>query len=149
MAGRQEIRERPGRAVPGAEIVILLFTDLVGSTELFQRLGDDAAAQVPRIHFRLLRDAVAARGGHEVKNLGDGLMVVFSSAMDAVGSAVAIQEAVRAYNQRREGPSSTFGWASTSASRFAMKAALAPSRPRRQQPVAPAPSAGGDPRLGS
>jgi Adenylate cyclase, family 3 (some proteins contain HAMP domain) len=71
MAGRQESRERPGRAASGAEIVILLFTDLVGSTELFQRLGDDAAEQVRRVHFRLLREAVNARGGHEVKNLGD------------------------------------------------------------------------------
>ncbi len=105
MAKRQESRGRPGRAAAGGEIVILLFTDLVGSTELFQRLGDDAAEQVRRAHFRLLREAVAARGGHEVKNLGDGLMVAFSSALDAVGSAVAIQEAVRAYNQRRDGPS--------------------------------------------
>jgi class 3 adenylate cyclase len=82
-----------------AEIVTLLFTDLVGSTELFQRIGDDAAETVRRTHFQLLREAVSARGGHEVKNLGDGLMVVFPSALDALACAVAIQRAVREHNQ--------------------------------------------------
>ena len=89
----------------GTDIVTLLFTDLVGSTELFQRLGDDAAEQVRRTHFRLLREAVADRGGHEVKNLGDGLMVVFPSAVDALHSAVAMQEAVHKHNRAGDSPS--------------------------------------------
>jgi class 3 adenylate cyclase/DNA-binding CsgD family transcriptional regulator/tetratricopeptide (TPR) repeat protein len=87
-----------------ADIVTLLFTDLVGSTELLQRMGDDAAEEFRRLHFRLLRQVVAARGGEEVKNLGDGLMVVFGSALDALGSAIDIQRAVRAHNERGRGP---------------------------------------------
>ena len=75
-----------------------------GSTELFQRIGDDAAETVRRTHFQLLREAVSARGGHEVKNLGDGLMVVFPSALDALACAVAIQRAVEEHNQRGKGP---------------------------------------------
>ncbi len=55
-------------------IVTLLFTDLVGSTEQLERVGDDAAEELRRTHFRLLRDAVAGHSGQEVKNLGDGLM---------------------------------------------------------------------------
>lgn len=86
-----------------AAVVTLLFTDLVGSTELFQRLGDQAAEDVRRRHFRLLRDAVASRGGQEVKNLGDGLMVVFDSAVEAVGCAIAMQQAVRRANEREAG----------------------------------------------
>lgn len=81
-----------------------MFTDLVGSTELFARLGDDAAEEVRRAHFQLLRQAVAARGGYEVKNLGDGLMVVFPSALDALSCAVAIQRAVQAHNRAGTGP---------------------------------------------
>jgi len=81
--------------------VTLLFTDLVGSTALLDQLGDDAAEQVRRTHFRLLRDAVAAHGGAEVKNLGDGLMVVFASAVDAVGCAVTMQQAVHRYSERQ------------------------------------------------
>jgi hypothetical protein len=69
---------------------------------LFQRLGDDAAEQVRRAHFRLLREAVAARGGHEVKSLGDGLMVVFPSAVEAVGCAVDMQQAVHVNNQDKD-----------------------------------------------
>jgi class 3 adenylate cyclase/pimeloyl-ACP methyl ester carboxylesterase len=82
----------------------VLFTDLVGSTELMQRLGDEQAERVRRAHFRALRDAVAARGGLEVKSVGDGLMVVFSSALDAVACAVAMQQAVHAHNQLGEDP---------------------------------------------
>ncbi len=82
----------------------MLFTDLVSSTELMQRLGDEQADRVRRAHFRALRDAVTSRGGLEVKSVGDGLMVVFSSALDAVACAVAMQQAVHAHNQRGEGP---------------------------------------------
>src|SRR5207253_3565698 len=70
--------------VNGAGVVALLFTDLVGSTELLDRLGDDAAEVLRRTHFRLLRDATTAYGGEEVKSLGDGLMVVFPATQDAV-----------------------------------------------------------------
>jgi class 3 adenylate cyclase len=89
----------------GGEIVSVLSTDLVGSTQLLDRLGDDAAERVRRAHFRLLRDAVRTRKGHEVKNLGDGLMVVFPSALDALDCAIAIQRRVRRHNQRGQGPS--------------------------------------------
>jgi class 3 adenylate cyclase/tetratricopeptide (TPR) repeat protein len=81
----------------------LVFTDLVASTELLEELGDDRAEAVRRTHFRLLRDAVRSRGGQEVKNLGDGLMVVFDSAVDAIGCAVAMQQSVCRHNQRAGG----------------------------------------------
>jgi class 3 adenylate cyclase/tetratricopeptide (TPR) repeat protein len=80
--------------------VTLLFTDLVGSTELLSRIGDEAAEDVRRAHFRLLRDAVIARGGQEVKNLGDGLMVAFPSAADAIRCSVEMQQAVGRHNLR-------------------------------------------------
>src|SRR5262245_56080719 len=54
--------------------VTVLFTDLVSSTELLQRVGDEQAQRVFRAHHRLLGDAVTGHGGHEVKWLGDGLM---------------------------------------------------------------------------
>lgn len=84
--------------VSDSAVVTFLFTDLVGSTELLDRLGDDAAEQVRRTHFRLLRDAVAGAGGEEVKNLGDGLMVAFASALAAVRCATAMQQAVARHN---------------------------------------------------
>ncbi len=82
----------------------VVFTDLVGSTELSSRLGPPAAEDVRAIHFGLLRDAVAATGGQEVKNLGDGLMVVFPSLGAALDGAVAMQQSIERYNQRAAEP---------------------------------------------
>ncbi|HEV8628625.1 MAG TPA: AAA family ATPase, partial [Acidimicrobiia bacterium] len=80
-------------------VVALLFTDLVGSTELLTRLGDDAAEELRHRHFSLLRQAVAESGGAEVKTLGDGVMVSFSSCLGAMACAVAMQRAVAAHNE--------------------------------------------------
>jgi class 3 adenylate cyclase len=82
----------------GGGIVTLLFTDIVGSTELLSVLGDDAYEEVRRKHFRVLGDVVNAAGGSEVKKLGDGLMAVFPSSVDAVRCAMAIQRAVARQN---------------------------------------------------
>src|SRR5688572_2976904 len=76
-------------------LVTILFTDLVASTELLARAGDEDAQRIFRAHRQLLTDAVAAHGGHEVKWLGDGLMVAFPSAADAIGCAVDMQRASR------------------------------------------------------
>jgi eukaryotic-like serine/threonine-protein kinase len=75
----------------------LLFTDLVGSTELINRLGDDASERLRRKHFAILREAAAGQGGREVKSLGDGLMLAFPSALGAVACAVRMQQQVAAY----------------------------------------------------
>ena len=74
--------------------VTLLFTDQVGSTETLQRLGDEEGERLRRAHFSLLREAASMYRGEEVKNLGDGLMVAFVSAVDAVACAITIQQAV-------------------------------------------------------
>lgn len=85
------------------QIVTLLFTDLAGSSALLQRLGDDGAEDMRRRHFRILRDAVADAGGEEVKNLGDGLMVVFDSGTAATRCAIAMQRSIERHNTR-DGP---------------------------------------------
>jgi len=78
-----------------AGTVTLLFTDIVNSTELLRRAGDETAQRVFEAHHKMLSAAVAANGGHEVKWLGDGLMVAFPSAADAVRCAVAMQHSAR------------------------------------------------------
>src|SRR5688572_15882572 len=91
-AGRND-RARPG-------IVTLLFTDLVASSELLEKLGDDAADRVRRTHFRLLRQSVTRHGGQEVKTLGDGLMAAFSSAVAGVTCAISMQQEIDRHNER-------------------------------------------------
>jgi class 3 adenylate cyclase len=84
------------------ENVAILFTDQVGSTRLSQLLSSEAADEVRRGHFSILRQALAEAGGTEVKNLGDGLMVVFGSASAALACAVAMQQGVERDNRERE-----------------------------------------------
>jgi class 3 adenylate cyclase/tetratricopeptide (TPR) repeat protein len=73
----------------------VLFTDLVGSTELMTRLGQSAFDDVRRAHFGALRKAIQRTGGEEVKTLGDGVLAIFRSAADAAECAVAMQQAVQ------------------------------------------------------
>jgi len=71
-----------------------LFTDVVGSTALLDRLGEHVAHAFRRRHFALLRGVIQEHAGTEVKSLGDGLMVAFTDARAAVACAVAMQRAV-------------------------------------------------------
>ena len=57
--------------------VTVLFTDIVGWTALAASMTPDAADELRREHFAILRQAVVEAGGTEVKQLGDGFMVVF------------------------------------------------------------------------
>jgi class 3 adenylate cyclase/tetratricopeptide (TPR) repeat protein len=90
--------------VVAAETVSVMFTDLVGSTALLSAVGESAAEELRREHFGLLRQAIGEHRGREVKNLGDGLMVVFSGTVDAVGAAVAIQQRFELRNRSAERP---------------------------------------------
>ena len=84
------------------ENVAVLFTDMVGSTALVSSLSPEAADELRRAHFSVLRQAVAEAGGTEVKNLGDGLMVVFASASAALGCAVSMQQGIERDDHGRE-----------------------------------------------
>jgi DNA-binding NarL/FixJ family response regulator/class 3 adenylate cyclase len=80
------------RAVESS-FVTIMFTDVVGSTTLYDRYGDDEGDARRARHFAVMREVVAAHEGREVKSTGDGLMVTFSSAVAAVRCAVALQRA--------------------------------------------------------
>jgi class 3 adenylate cyclase len=77
----------------------ILFTDVEGSTGLTQRLGDAKAREVLRAHERIVREALQAHGGSEVKALGDGFMASFSSATRALECAIAMQRAFAAHSE--------------------------------------------------
>jgi class 3 adenylate cyclase/tetratricopeptide (TPR) repeat protein len=80
------------------ETITVLFTDLVGSTEISYAISPDASDELLRGHFSVLRRAIAGSGGVEVKGLGDGVMVVFHSTVAALSCAVAMQQAVHRDN---------------------------------------------------
>lgn len=79
----------------------VLFTDIVGSTEFNQRLGDDRALELVEAHDAIVRGCLATCGGREVKHTGDGIMAAFLSPASAVRCASEIQLALA---HRREEP---------------------------------------------
>src|SRR5262245_47028943 len=84
--------------------VTVLFTDWVDSTALASRLGPEAADELRQTHYALLRSAVAAADGTEVKSTGDGVMVVFDSVSAALECAVAMQQAIDRHNRGAKDP---------------------------------------------
>lgn len=81
---------RPGDEA-GVGQVALLFTDLQGSTALYERVGDAKAYNMVREHFALLAAIVRDNGGAVVKTIGDAVMASFGDPADAVKAALAMQ----------------------------------------------------------
>ncbi len=77
----------------------VLFTDIVGHTEMMSRLGDERGRAVLREHERITRDVLKAHGGAEVKTMGDGFMASFGSVTKAVECGIALQRAFEARNK--------------------------------------------------
>ncbi|HEX8982655.1 MAG TPA: helix-turn-helix domain-containing protein [Ktedonobacterales bacterium] len=81
---------------PPTGTVTFLFTDIEGSTQLLQRLGDPYA-DVLASHQRLLREAFAAHGGYEVDTQGDAFFVSFPTAPQAISAAIQATQALAAH----------------------------------------------------
>jgi class 3 adenylate cyclase len=79
----------------------ILFTDLMSSTALYDRIGDLAAFDLVRSHFGALLDAVAAEGGAVVKTIGDAVMATFPTPDRALRSAMRMREEMRKINMSR------------------------------------------------
>lgn len=94
----------PGEAYVETAFRTILFTDMVGSTQLTQRLGDSAAMALLRAHDQIVRRALDVHGGSEVKHTGDGLMAAFRSVSGALEAAVAIQRALAERNRSAHHP---------------------------------------------
>jgi class 3 adenylate cyclase len=76
-----------------------LFTDIKGSTELYERVGDLVAFDLVREHFRTLNEIVAAEGGAVVKTIGDAVMATFLTPDHALSAALRMREAMRQLNE--------------------------------------------------
>jgi class 3 adenylate cyclase len=80
-----------------------LFTDLQGSTLLYERVGDIAAFDLVRAHFHVLNDIVSGEAGAVVKTIGDAVMATFDTPDRAVAAALKMREAMRRLNTERGG----------------------------------------------
>jgi class 3 adenylate cyclase len=88
---------------PGAFRTVL-FTDIVGHTEMMQRLGDAKGRDVLREHERITRETLKAHGGAEVKTMGDGFMASFGSVTSAMECAIALQRAFATHTESMPEP---------------------------------------------
>jgi class 3 adenylate cyclase len=75
--------------------ITFLFTDLKGSTALYDRVGDIVAYDLVREHFRILQDIVASEGGAVVKTIGDAVMATFPTPDRAVAAALRMRDSVQ------------------------------------------------------
>ena len=94
--GRGRRWDRTARNKPEG-IVTIAFTDIVDSSGLVFRLGDEAARSLIREHDAVLRDVARANEGVEVERAGDGFMIAFSTASRAVTFAIELQRALAAH----------------------------------------------------
>jgi class 3 adenylate cyclase len=88
------VEHPPGDVYVEAAFRAILFTDIVESTSLTQRLGDAGAMAMVRAHDEIVRGALERHRGSEVKHTGDGLMAAFPSVVSAIESAVEIQRRI-------------------------------------------------------
>jgi class 3 adenylate cyclase len=83
--------------------VTILFTDLRGSTALYDRIGDLAAFDLVREHFAALVETIAGEGGAVVKTIGDAVMATFPTSDRAIRAALKMREAMRKLNEAAGG----------------------------------------------
>jgi class 3 adenylate cyclase len=82
----------------------IMFTDMVGSTEMTAQLGDAMSIKLLKAHDAIIRRCLEHYRGSEVKHLGDGIMASFDDASASVACAIRIQREFASYNQNSQTP---------------------------------------------
>lgn len=88
-----------GTEVIGVKDITILFTDLIGSVALYDRIGDLKAFSLVHGHFDSLGRVVNRHSGAIVKTIGDAIMATFIDAIDAVKAALVMLEEIERFNQ--------------------------------------------------
>jgi class 3 adenylate cyclase len=87
------------RPIDDSAFRAIMFTDMVGSTDMTARLGDTMALELLRAHDAIIRRSLEHHGGAEVKHLGDGIMASFDDVPASVACAIQIQRELASYSQ--------------------------------------------------
>jgi class 3 adenylate cyclase len=83
----------------GVTDIALLFTDLKGSTALYDRIGDLNAFALVQLHFERLQEVTTRHGGAIIKTIGDAIMAAFLAPADAVRAAIAMRDEIASFNR--------------------------------------------------
>lgn len=107
-ATQQALQQWRNTADAGADasqqMLAILFTDIVGSTAMTERHGDEGADALVQTHDRIVREALRRHGGREVKHTGDGILATFRSIHDSVRASIFIQQQLAQFNTTSQGP---------------------------------------------
>jgi len=90
--------EKPKGKAESSQPVTVLFTDIAGSTAMTQEMGDAGAQKVVHVHNAIVREAIQAFSGKEIKHTGDGIMASFPSAAAGVEAASDMQSRTQSHN---------------------------------------------------
>jgi class 3 adenylate cyclase len=102
--GDAQVSEQGAALLPGGGerdtgIRTVFFTDIVGSTNMTQRLGDEKAMEVLEVHDTVVRNALKTTAGREIKHTGDGIMAAFLSAASAIRCSMEVQNHLGRHNR--------------------------------------------------
>jgi class 3 adenylate cyclase len=86
----------------GVRDLTVIFTDIQGSTALYERIGDLKALSLVQQHFERLLQATIVNNGAVIKTIGDAVMAAFEKPSDAVCAAIAMWEETERFNEFRQ-----------------------------------------------
>lgn len=92
------------KAIDDSAFRAIMFTDMIGSTEMTDKLGDDMAVELLRAHDAIIRRSLERYEGREIKHLGDGIMASFHDVPNSVNCALSIHREFTSYNKKNEIP---------------------------------------------
>lgn len=95
----QDPRSAKTKPIDDSAFRAIMFTDMVGSTEMTAQLGDARAVELLKAHDAIVRRSLEQHGGSEVKHLGDGIMASFDDVPASVECALKIQKEFDSYNE--------------------------------------------------
>ena len=99
LCGNQVLRAGDDAAI---EHITLVFSDLRGSTALYNRIGDGPAYHLVRQHFAFMAGEVREHNGAIIKTIGDAVMAAFGEPADAVSAMLSIQNHIAAFNETQD-----------------------------------------------
>jgi class 3 adenylate cyclase len=101
---RERFRSELIRAADGIGVrdVTVIFTDLKGSTALYERIGDLKAFSLVQQHFERLHQVTAVNEGAIIKTIGDAVMAAFGKTSHAVRAALAMRKEIEQFNESRQ-----------------------------------------------
>ena len=96
----QQLADEADAPLPETNFALVMFTDIVGSTDSIRNKGDKWMVDVLQAHNSIVREAIDAFDGHEVKHTGDGIMMSFPTVKTGVKASIAVQKGVARFNEK-------------------------------------------------